>query len=33
MTGGVVMVLGKTGVNFGAGMSGGIAYIYDKEKF
>ena len=32
MTGGVVMVLGKTGVNFGAGMSGGIAYIYDKER-
>ena len=30
MTGGVVMVLGETGVNFGAGMSGGIAYIYDK---
>ena len=32
MTGGVVMVLGKTGVNFGAGMSGGIAYVYQKEK-
>ena len=31
MTGGVVMVLGETGVNFGAGMSGGIAYIYDKK--
>ena len=31
MTGGVVMVLGETGVNFGAGMSGGIAYIYDKN--
>ena len=26
------MVLGETGVNFGAGMSGGIAYVYDKEK-
>ena len=25
------MVLGETGVNFGAGMSGGIAYIYDKN--
>ena len=31
MTGGIVMVLGETGVNFGAGMSGGIAYIYDKN--
>ena len=29
MTGGKVIVLGSTGVNFGAGMSGGIAYIYD----
>jgi len=32
MTGGRVVVLGKTGRNFGAGMSGGIAYIYDKGK-
>ena len=32
MTGGVVLCLGKTGKNFGAGMSGGIAYIYDKNK-
>ena len=32
MTGGVIMVLGNTGVNFGAGMSGGIAYVYQKEK-
>ncbi len=32
MTGGVVLVLGKTGVNFGAGMSGGIAYVYDEDK-
>jgi glutamate synthase domain-containing protein 3 len=31
MTGGRVIVLGKTGRNFAAGMSGGIAYIYDKE--
>ncbi len=31
MTGGVVTVLGKTGVNFGAGMTGGIAYVYDQE--
>ena len=29
MTGGRVIVLGKTGRNFAAGMSGGIAYIYD----
>ena len=29
MTGGLVVVLGKTGRNFGAGMSGGVAYIYD----
>jgi len=29
MTGGVVVVLGQTGRNFAAGMSGGIAYIYD----
>ena len=29
MTGGVVVVLGETGRNFAAGMSGGIAYIYD----
>jgi glutamate synthase domain-containing protein 3 len=29
MTGGRVVVLGRTGRNFGAGMSGGIAYLYD----
>lgn len=29
MTGGYVTVLGPTGKNFGAGMSGGIAYVYD----
>src|SRR3546814_16122884 len=28
MTGGVVVVLGETGRNFAAGMSGGIAYVY-----
>ena len=28
MTGGRVVVLGKTGRNFAAGMSGGIAYVY-----
>lgn len=32
MTGGRVVVLGKTGRNFAAGMSGGIAYVYDEEK-
>jgi glutamate synthase domain-containing protein 2/glutamate synthase domain-containing protein 1/glutamate synthase domain-containing protein 3 len=32
MTGGVVIVLGPTGRNFAAGMSGGIAYVYDKER-
>jgi glutamate synthase (NADPH/NADH) large chain len=31
MTGGVVCVLGKTGRNFAAGMSGGIAYVYDED--
>ncbi|MGB7879304.1 MAG: glutamate synthase large subunit, partial [Ilumatobacteraceae bacterium] len=29
MTGGRVVILGPTGRNFGAGMSGGIAYVYD----
>ena len=31
MTGGVVVVLGMTGRNFAAGMSGGIAYVYDGD--
>ncbi len=31
MTGGVVTVLGKCGVNFGAGMTGGIAYVLDES--
>ena len=31
MTGGRAVVLGMTGRNFGAGMSGGIAYVYDPE--
>ncbi len=31
MTGGRVIVLGKTGRNFAAGMSGGIAYVYDED--
>ena len=29
MTGGTVVVLGETGQNFAAGMSGGVAYVYD----
>jgi glutamate synthase (NADPH/NADH) large chain len=32
MTGGVVAVLGDTGRNFAAGMSGGIAYVYDPKR-
>ena len=32
MTGGVVVVLGPTGNNFAAGMSGGIAYVYDESQ-
>ena len=32
MTGGRVVVLGPTGRNFGAGMSGGIAYVWDPER-
>ena len=31
MTGGVITVLGQTGVNFGAGMTGGFAYVLDTE--
>ncbi|MBU3735944.1 MAG: glutamate synthase subunit alpha, partial [Methylobacterium sp.] len=31
MTGGTVVVLGQTGLNFAAGMSGGIAYVYDED--
>jgi len=32
MTGGRVVILGKTGRNFAAGMSGGIAYVWDPER-
>ena len=32
MTGGRVVILGRTGLNFGAGMSGGIAYVYDEDR-
>lgn len=31
MTGGVAVILGPTGKNFGAGMSGGLAFVYDPE--
>ena len=31
MTGGIVVILGSTGRNFAAGMSGGIAYVYDPD--
>ncbi len=31
MTGGTVVVLGSTGRNFGAGMSGGVAYVFNEE--
>ena len=31
MTGGVAVILGDTGRNFGAGMSGGVAYVYDAK--
>ena len=32
MTGGVVVVLGRTGVNFGAGLTGGFAYVLDLHR-
>lgn len=32
MTGGVVVVLGRTGVNFGAGLTGGFAYVLDLDR-
>jgi glutamate synthase (NADPH) large chain len=31
MTGGTVVILGLTGQNFAAGMSGGVAYVYDED--
>ncbi len=33
MTGGTVVVLGKTGINFAAGMTGGLAWVYDDSGF
>ena len=32
MTGGIVVVLGRTGRNFAAGMSGGVAYVLDQQQ-
>ena len=32
MTGGLTVILGSVGRNFGAGMSGGIAYVLDENK-
>jgi glutamate synthase (NADPH/NADH) large chain len=32
MTGGTVVILGETGINFGAGMTGGAAFVYDRSK-
>ena len=32
MTGGIAVILGSVGKNFGAGMSGGLAYIYDPDQ-
>jgi glutamate synthase (NADPH/NADH) large chain len=32
MTGGVVCVLGRTGLNFGAGFTGGFAYVLDMDR-
>ena len=31
MTGGTVVVLGRTGMNFGAGMTGGLAWVFDED--
>jgi glutamate synthase (NADPH/NADH) large chain len=31
MTGGIAVIVGEIGANFGAGMTGGMAYIYDPE--
>jgi glutamate synthase (ferredoxin) len=32
MTGGMVAILGEIGINFGAGMTGGLAWVYDAEQ-
>ena len=31
MTGGIVVVLGRAGMNFGAGMTGGLAWVFDAD--
>jgi glutamate synthase (NADPH/NADH) large chain len=31
MTGGLAVVLGRIGINFGAGMTGGLAWVYDED--
>lgn len=31
MTGGIVVILGRTGINFGAGMTGGVSFVYDAD--
>ncbi len=32
MTGGIVVILGRTGINFGAGMTGGVSFVYDEDR-
>ena len=32
MTGGTIVILGDVGDNFGAGMTGGMGFVYDKNK-
>jgi glutamate synthase domain-containing protein 3 len=32
MTGGTVVILGESGLNLGAGMSGGVVYVHDRER-
>ena len=32
MTGGIMVTLGQTGINFGAGMTGGLAFVYDESR-
>jgi glutamate synthase (NADPH/NADH) large chain len=31
MTGGLAVILGEVGINFGAGMTGGLAWVYDAD--
>ncbi len=32
MTGGIAIILGRVGANFGAGMTGGMAFVYDESR-